>query len=175
MVGEGDLERFLVSFFRYLNIDLHRSRAALVTYGFRPFVRYAFSDNDGDQAKFTTAVARAPYIGGARDTAKAVDAAMNLLQDARDSVSKIVVLLTAGEPSGPDSLGEILRRYRGNDVRTYVISTWSDMTRAEVESAVEKPQDAFIVDEGEDLEDQATPIARHVNFDSGKRFIIFAL
>ena len=154
--------------FRYLNIRPGNSRAALVVYGFKPFVRVGFEDYDDNFDKFMTAVNRAPYIGGERRTDKAVETAMDLFHKARPSVPKIAILVTAGKPSEGASLEATLRPLRDSDVRTYVVYIGSDMKYEDVQVAVEKPQDAFQVQEYENLRHQVDRIARHVNFDSGK-------
>lgn len=93
---------------------------------------------------------------------------MDLFHKARASVPKIAILVTAGKPSEGASLEATLRPLRDSDVRTYVVYIGSDMKYEDVQVAVEKPQDAFQVQEYENLRHQVDRIARHVNFDSGK-------
>ena len=92
----GQEKALVKSLIRNFEVPHTKSRIALITYGTNARVVFRF-----DAAKSVEELERAidniPPIGGGRRIDRALDEAVLVMKDARQSVPKIVLLITAGE------------------------------------------------------------------------------
>ena len=105
-----------------LNVSPGKSRAAVVVYGSSSQLRIDFDAYDSLSA-FKTAVDGISYIGGTRRIDKALETAAVVLKKARNSIPKMVVLLTTGQqPLDAPSLASSAGALHLLGAMVYVIS-----------------------------------------------------
>ena len=85
---------FVKDLARYLNVSPGNSRAAVVTYGSRAAEVIGF-DIRRSVSDFETAVDNSPYINGRRRIDRSLGKIVEIMTNARPTVTKLVVLLTA--------------------------------------------------------------------------------
>ena len=144
---------FIKSMVRSLNVSPGTSRAAAATYGDRP-VEIALLSNFKDAKTFENSVDRAVYVAGRRRIDRALEFASILLNHARPSVQRVVVLLTTGKQA-PDSTAPSLmdasQSLRDHGAYSYVVAVGNDPDQEELTPIIENPPDIFAVQSSEEL------------------------
>lgn len=146
---------------RYLNVSPRKSRAAVLTFGSQSTVVVTF-DGYGTISGLDQAVDKAAYVGGARRTDRALQAAASLLDDARALVPRLVLLITAGrqsQESGARPPDVAVRPVRANGGKVFAVAIGSGYDPRELRLVVDTPQDIFSLSSFSDLQKREVSIA----------------
>lgn len=107
-------------------------------------------------------------LGGIRRIDRALIAAGSVLNSARPSASKVVILLTAGRHvSGAQSLDEAMEPLSQHRPRMFVIAIGQRVDKTELEPIVENPSEIFAVTAFDMLRRQSIPIAKDIKNKTG--------
>lgn len=151
-------KNFVKELARQMNLAPGKSRASIVAYGRSP---YLISRLGGYSSlvDFERKVDSAISLSGPRRIDSALQAARQVLNEARPNHPKIAVLVTAGrqDPNGPrlNAAAEPLRR---SGVKTFVVAIGSTPDSRELQPVVEKQEDIFRISSF----DQLSPETRSV-------------
>lgn len=164
-------KKFVKAMARALNVSPDKSKGAVVMYGSKQDIVLSLEDFT-DINDFKLAVDAANYIDGPRRMDLALEAAVTVMNRARENVPKIVVLLTAGRQSlasSPDVLSTSVKPLRDLGVHTFVVSIGSEPDNQQLDSVVENQLDIFDVPSFKALLPQMIPISKTVAERSSKR------
>lgn len=132
---------FVTSMVRSLNLSPEKTRVAVISFGDAPVEVVGFSSSQ-DLAAITSKVDNARKVAGRRDIAEALESAASLLEESRPSVSKVIVLLTAGSELYLTAPSQALRDH-GTD--RYVIAIGPDVDEEELTPIIDEPRDMFTI------------------------------
>lgn len=155
---------------RYLNVSPGNSRSALITYGDTAAEVVGF-DIRRSVSDFETAVDKAPFVSGERRIDRALDNTSQIMANARQSATKIVVLLTSGKQasaSGSKTPGEAAIPLREGDVYSYVVAIGQDPDISELRPVVQELSHIFRMGSFDDLEPRRTTVAQIIVETSSK-------
>ena len=154
-------KEFVKSVTEIFSVDQHISRAAIISYGDRPL---QYVSLDSSKADFPSAVNRAQYVGGRRRMDRAFLKSADILEGARFSVPKVVVLLTAGV-NDPDidsiRLVNDSQALRDAGVNLYIVAIGDGLDKDDLEGVVEK-DDIFEVTRFGGLQGKSYFIAKDI-------------
>ena len=123
-----------------LDFSSEKSRVAVISYGSRPSIgRFSSSAN---KDTISSGVDNLRYVSGRRNISKALEESSSLLEKARESVSKVLVLLTTGSEPSLTGPSQILKE-RG--VKSFVIAVGAAVDKEELNPVVDEPRDIFSV------------------------------
>lgn len=166
-VSQDDFQKetaFVKAMARLLNVKPQMSRAAVISYGRNStLVTRFFSYSSTDE--FEASVDSAPYEGGLRRIDQVIRNAGRVLGEARRSLPKVVILLTAGpETQDPDTedLYDAAVALRGFNAKTFVVAIGSSPDVDELLPLVRKPEDVFNVSSFDGLEGKTKSMARRI-------------
>lgn len=165
---EKDFVKYLA---KYLNVSPGNSRAALVAYGNRAAEVIGF-DIKRSLADFETAVENSPYIKGNRRIDRSLNKTSLIMANARPSVTKIVVLLTAGKQSsdfGSQSPGQAAIPLLESGVYIYVMAIGQEPDISELRPLVQQLSQIFRMSSYDDLEPRSTAIGQMIIDTSSKK------
>ena len=129
---------FVKSLVKSLDFSLEKSRVAVISYGSTTSIgRFSSSQNKDEIA---SDVDNLQYKSGGRNITKALEEASSLFNTARESVSKVLVLLTTGSEPSLAAPSQILRN-RGTNV--FVIAVGDAVDIEELTPVVDEPRDIF--------------------------------
>ena len=159
------------------NLDVSRgnSRAAVITYGDRAPLITRFDDHE-KFADFKSAVDSALYVGGMRRTDRALDSVIRVMNEARPTVPKVLVLLTAGGQAGDEgreSLEDASQPLRDLGVHVYVVAVGTKANNEELKPLVRHKEDIFAVESFKELPAQVEILSEKVEQSSGEKYIQF--
>lgn len=155
-------QEFVKTMARSLNIPNRKLRVGYITYG--SIARVSFTlGRYTHLTDFDDKVDKAVYVGGSRRIDRALTLAVGELQrEGRQSVPKLVVLLTAGRQfpaSDAVSLERASKPLRDMGAKTYVVALGSQPSTQELTPVVGRPEDIFAVRSYDNLRPRAHPIA----------------
>ena len=129
---------FVKSLVKSLDFSLEKSRVAVISYGSTTSIgRFSSSQNKDEIA---SDVDNLQYKSGGRNITKALEEASSLFNTARESVSKVLVLLTTGSEPSLAAPSQTLRN-RGTNV--FVIAVGDAVDIEELTPVVDEPRDIF--------------------------------
>ena len=161
---------FVKSLAQLLNVSPDKSRAALITYGSYAEDVFGFDDYQ-TIAAFEALVDGARAIGGSRRTDRALEFAGGLVQAARSTVPRIVIILTAGKQSSASGVKPLdipAKALRDIGGRLFVVAIGAEPDVDKLVAATESPADVFSLSSFGDLAPKPVPIAGHVAKQFGK-------
>lgn len=164
---EKDFVKYLA---RYLNVSPDNSRAALITYGNMAAEVVGF-DIKRSVSDFENAVDKAPFVSGSRRIDRSLDKTSQIMANARQSVTKIVVLLTAGKQVsgfGSKTPGEAAIPLREGGVYTYIVAISQEPDISELRPVVQEMSYIFRMASFDDLEPRWTTIGEIIVETSSK-------
>lgn len=145
-----------------LNISPQKSRAALVAYGSNSKLEIDL-DNDNDILAFERMVDGMAYLGGLPRIDKALENAVNVLNDSRTSRPKIVVLLTSGQQSSDaPSLAVSAGKLHALGAMVYVVSVTVDIDPKYFEVLLENSTHLSNVPSFDDLGETLPKVIRKI-------------
>ena len=141
-------EKAFVKFMmRSLDLTAGKSRVAVISYGSTPVDVARFSSS-GDVETIASEVDKMQFVSGRRNISKALEHAASLLNKARVSVSKVVVLLTTGSDLSLMVPSKALRDY-GTD--RYVIAIGVGADEEDLTPIVDNPRNIFSITTPQEL------------------------
>lgn len=160
---------FVKSLAYNLNLNPGKTRTAVIIYSSSARQEIGFTDHTSTLL-FDRAIDGLPLLGGIRRIDRALIAAGSVLNSARPSASKVVILLTAGrqaQVSGAQSLDQAMEPLRQHRARTFVIAIGQQADKKELGPVVENPRDIFAVSTFDMLRRHSIPIAKDVRNRTG--------
>lgn len=161
--GFNKEKEFVKSLAKYFNVSPGNSRAAVVAYSKFARTILKFTDYQSE-TDFNDKLDTEPWYGGSRRIDRALEAASTLLSQARPNVPKIVVLVTAGQPTslGAKPLGEAARPLKNMGAKTVVVTVGREADFKNYISVVNSINDLFSVKLFDDLWYEVQPVVNHV-------------
>ena len=132
---------FVKSMVRSLTLSPKKSRVAVIGFGNVPIEVVRFSSSQ-DVAAITREVDNARKVVGRRNIAKVLEFVASVLDKARPSVPKVVILLTAGSELYLTAPSKALRDLGTN---RYVIAIGPNADEEELTPIIDEPRDMFTV------------------------------
>ena len=132
---------FVKSMVRSLTLSPEKSRVAVIGFGNVPIEIVRFSSSQ-DVAAITREVDNARKVVGRRNIAKVLEFVASVLDKARPSVPKVVILLTAGSELYLTAPSKALRDLGTN---RYVIAIGPNADEEELTPIIDEPRDLFTV------------------------------
>ena len=132
---------FVKSMVQSLALSPEKSRVAVIGFGNVPVEVVRFSSSQ-DVAAITREVDNARKVVGRRSIAKVLEFAASVLDKARPSVPRVVILLTAGSELYLTTPAQTLRDLGTN---TYVIAIGPNADEEELTPIIDEPRDLFTV------------------------------
>lgn len=132
---------FVKSMVRSLTLSPEKSRVAVIGFGNVPIEVVRFSSSQ-DVAAITREVDNARKVVGRRNIAKVLEFVSSVLDKARPSVPKVVILLTAGSELYLTAPSKALRDLGTN---RYVIAIGPNADEEELTPIIDEPRDMFTV------------------------------
>ena len=132
---------FVKSMVRSLTLSPEKSRVAVIGFGNVPIEVVRFSSSQ-DVAAITREVDNARKVVGRRNIANVLEFVASVLDKARPSVPKVVILLTAGSELYLTAPSKVLR-YLGTN--RYVIAIGPNADEEELTPIIDEPRDMFTV------------------------------
>ena len=132
---------FVKSMVRSLTLSPEKSRVAVIGFGNVPIEVVRFSSSQ-DVAAITREVDNARKVVGRRNIAKVLEFVASVLDKARPSVPKVVILLTAGSELYLTAPSKALRDLGTN---RYVIAIGPNADEEELTPIIDEPRDMFTV------------------------------
>ena len=155
---------------RYLNVSPGNSRSALITYGSRAAEVVGF-DIQRSVSDFETAVDKAPFVSGDRRIDRSLDKTSEIMANARQQATKIVVLLTSGKQAsafGSKTPGEAAIPLREGGVYSYVVAIGQEPNITELRPVVQETSHIFRMASFDDLEPRRTTVGQIIVETSSK-------
>ena len=122
---------------RSLDLSPGKSRVAVVSYGDRPDNVDRFSSSSDVEA-VATEVDNIRYVSGRRNISQALEYTASFLSNARPSVAKVIILLTAGSELYLTAPSQTLE-----GANRYVIALGADADQEELTPIIDDPRDLF--------------------------------
>lgn len=172
-VTSGDYNKekaFVKSLARSFNLAPGKTRASVILYSTYPRPIINLNDYNSMEA-FGSAVDQLPHIRRTRRMDRALDAAATALGGARDSVAKIVILLTNGKQAreeGATSLRDAAQPLRDLGAKMFVVAISSGVDSTELAPLVENAGDMFRVPSFGGLQDKERQIAKEIADKAGE-------
>ncbi|XP_048579524.1 collagen alpha-3(VI) chain isoform X2 [Nematostella vectensis] len=142
-----------------------RSRAAVISYGDRPFA-VAGLDSYRSVHELERLVANARFVGGTRRMDFALDAGQSILSQARPGHPRIVLLLTSGRQSPdavPNALYNAARRLRDDELTSlFVVAIGNEPNKQELGRIVLTPDQVINVPEFDGLPSSTQEITKKI-------------
>lgn len=132
---------FVKSMVRSLTLSPEKSRVAVIGFGNVPVEVVRFSSSQ-DVAAITREVGNARKVVGRRNIAKVLEFVASVLDKARPSVPKVVILLTAGSELYLTAPSQALRDL---GTKRYVIAIGPNADEEELTPIIDEPPDMFTV------------------------------
>lgn len=132
---------FVKSMVRSLTLSPEKSRVAVIGFGNVPVEVVRFSSSQ-DVAAITREVGNARKVVGRRNIAKVLEFVASVLDKARPSVPKVVILLTAGSELYLTAPSQALRDL---GTKRYVIAIGPNADEEELTPIIDEPRDMFTV------------------------------
>lgn len=132
---------FVKSMVQSLTLSPERSRVAVIGFGSIPVEVVRFSSSQ-DVAAITSEVGNARKVVGRRNITKVLEFAASILDKARPSVPRVVILLTAGSELYLTAPSQALRDH-GTD--RYVIAIGPNADEEELTPIIDEPRDMFTI------------------------------
>lgn len=132
---------FVKSMVRSLTLSPEKSRVAVIGFGNVPVEEVRFSSSQ-DVAAITREVGNARKVVGRRNIAKVLEFVASVLDKARPSVPKVVILLTAGSELYLTAPSQALRDL---GTKRYVIAIGPNADEEELTPIIDEPRDMFTV------------------------------
>lgn len=149
-VDQNTLDReknFVKSMVRSLTLSREKSRVAVIGFGNVPVEVVRFSSSQ-DVAAITSAVDNARKVIGRRNIAKVLEFTASVLDKARSSVPRVVILLTAGSELYLTASSQTLRDLGTN---RYVIAIGPNADEEELTPIIDEPRDMFTISTPKEL------------------------
>lgn len=149
-VDQNTLDReknFVKSMVRSLTLSPEKSRVAVIGFGNVPVEVVRFSSSQ-DVAAITSAVDNARKVIGRRNIAKVLEFTASVLDKARSSVPRVVILLTAGSELYLTASSQALRDLGTN---RYVIAIGPNADEEELTPIIDEPRDMFTISTPKEL------------------------
>lgn len=149
-VDQNTLDReknFVKSMVRSLTLSPEKSRVAVIGFGNVPVEVVRFSSSQ-DVAAITSAVDNARKVIGRRNIAKVLEFTASVLDKARSSVPRVVILLTAGSELYLMQPSQALRDLGTN---RYVIAIGPNADEEELTPIIDEPRDLFTISTPKEL------------------------
>lgn len=134
-------KRFVKSMVQSLTLSPEKSRVAVIGFGNIPVEVVRFSSSQ-DVVAITRALDNARKIVGRRNVAKVLEFTASVLDKARPSVPRVVILLTAGSELYLTAPSQALRDLGTN---RYVIAIGPNVDEEELTPIIDEPRDMFTV------------------------------
>lgn len=134
-------KRFVKSMVQSLTLSPEKSRVAVIGFGNIPLEVVRFSSSQ-DVVAITRALDNARKIVGRRNVAKVLELTASVLDKARPSVPRVVILLTAGSELYLTAPSQALRDLGTN---RYVIAIGPNVDEEELTPIIDEPRDMFTV------------------------------
>lgn len=134
-------KRFVKSMVQSLTLSPEKSRVAVIGFGNIPVEVVRFSSSQ-DVVAITRALDNARKIVGRRNVAKVLELTASVLDKARPSVPRVVILLTAGSELYLTAPSQALRDLGTN---RYVIAIGPNADEEELTPIIDEPRDMFTV------------------------------
>ena len=134
-------KRFVKSMVQSLTLSPEKSRVAVIGFGNIPVEVVRFSSSQ-DVVAITRALDNARKIDGRRNVAKVLELTASVLDKARPSVPRVVILLTAGSELYLTAPSQALRDLGTN---RYVIAIGPNADEEELTPIIDEPRDMFTV------------------------------
>lgn len=102
---------------------------------------------------------------GPRRIDEAMTLAVDSFKNSRPNVPKITVLLTTGPQTpvpGHTPLNQAVKPLLDNNIRPYIVAIGRDINQWDLSTAVAGPEDVFPVNNTEQLQPRASPIAKEI-------------
>lgn len=131
---------FVKSMVRSLDLSPGKSRVAVISFGSTP--RVARFSSSGDVETVASEVDNIRYVSGRRNITKALDYAGTLLNQARTSVAKVIVLLTTG---GELNLAAPSQSLKDHGTNRYVIAIAAPADEEDLIPIIDDPRDMFSI------------------------------
>lgn len=149
-VDQNTLDReknFVKSMVRSLTLSPEKSRVAVIGFGNVPVEVVRFSSSQ-DVAAITSAVDNVRKVIGRRNIAKVLEFTASVLDKARSSVPRVVILLTAGSELYLTASSQALRDLGTN---RYVIAIGPNADEEELTPIIDEPRDMFTISTPKEL------------------------
>ena len=159
-------KRFLKSMVRSLTLSPEKSRIAVIGFGNIPVEVVRFSSSQ-DVAAITSAVDNARKIVGRRNVAKVLEFTASVLDKARPSVPRVVILLTAGSELYLTAPSQALKDLGTN---RYVIAIGPNADEEELTPIIDEPRDMFTIATPKELTWSTEYIVREIVERTGKLY-----
>ena len=144
------------------SISMGKTETGVVTYNEEASLWIRFGQHKNNE-EFKTAVDKIPYWGGQtrieRGLKMAADGLFGAIKQERANLSKILIVLTNGDPK-VTSLDQAILPLLQLGVRLLAVGIGSDVSRDELRLIVEKDEDIFTVDNFDELLAKSNQIAR---------------
>ena len=131
---------FVKSMVRSLDLSPGKSRVAVISYGSTP--SGARFSSLGDIETVASEVDNIRYVSGRRDLAKALQYAGSLLNQARTSVARVIVLLTSG---GELNLAAPSQSLKDHGTNRYVIAIGASADEEDLIPIIDDARDLFSI------------------------------
>jgi len=159
---------FVKSFARALNVVSGKSRASIISYSSEPRVHFRFNDYTTRQ-QFERLVDSTPFLGQYRRMDKALQEADKLLNEARQDVPKMVVLLTAGRDlPGAEEVERAVKPLQNKGAKVFIVTIGDKPDVQALTDAVEKKDDLIQIPDFKQLGERVIPLAKYIIPRSGK-------
>ncbi|GAA6096982.1 collagen alpha-4(VI) chain isoform X1 [Tachysurus ichikawai] len=139
----GEIRHFLHAFVEGLEVGQRKVRVGLAQFNDRPYEEFLFGAKEATKENLLRKLQSIPYLkGGPKRTGLALDFIRNnYFSQARQSVSKIAIVITDGETS--DAVQEPAQELRKLGVVVFVIET-GRANNARLQAIANSPQNEFL-------------------------------